>query len=320
MLTIIGALFPVFGLIAMGFCLGRTRVLGAQTEHQLTRFVATVTLPVLTFHTIAGMDPADLAAPVMASVVVGSSWLLYAVYFTLERLAGREPAQANIVALGGCYGNSAFVGLPICLALFGQGALAPSALVMALNTAFVFGGAIFMQVFFSSAYTAGAGIRAAVRQIGTNPLVLGALAGVAVSVLRLRLPQPLDSLMTTLGGATPGCALIAIGLFVARPLERGVGAPVVRASVAKLLVLPAITLALIVILPPLPPVWSAVALVMASVPTASSTFIIASTAGVRSAQLAATLVTTATVAAVVTIPFVIFAVNRASAIAMPFKD
>lgn len=251
MLTILGALFPVFGLIALGFALARFHVLNEEVERQLTRFVGQITLPVLTFHTIAVMNPADLAAPVMVAVVVGASYILYAAHFVLERALGRDSAVANIVAIAGSYGNSAFVGLPICLALFGRGTLGPSALVMALNSSLVFGGGLFLQVLFSRGqHTAGEGLRAVARQIGTNPLVVGALAGVAVSVSGLRLPGPLDTLMTTLGGATAGCALIAIGLFIARPTERADHAPVTRALIAKLLLLPLVTAGLLLVLPP----------------------------------------------------------------------
>lgn len=306
MLSILGSLFPVFGLIVLGFALGRMHVFDETLERSLTRFVSMLTLPVLTFHTIAVMEPADMMAPIMVAVVVGASWLVYAMHFLVECALRQGPLRANVTALGGAYGNSAFVGLPLCLALFGPDALAPSALVMALNTAFVFGLGIFVQAFVSqTSGTVRDGLRSTGRRLATNPLVVGAALGVLASLSGLPMPPPVDRLMVTLGGATAGCALIAIGLFVSRPLSREVGPGVIRAAVAKLMLLPLTTLGLIMILPPMPPVWQATALIMAMVPTATSTFFVPSQSDRDAGKIAATLITATAIGALVTIPALI---------------
>ena len=61
--TIFGALMPVFGLILIGYICGRYDILGDRAFEVLNRFVIAITLPVLTFRSIAHMDPRNLAVP-----------------------------------------------------------------------------------------------------------------------------------------------------------------------------------------------------------------------------------------------------------------
>lgn len=321
MTAILAALFPVFGLIALGFALGRWRVLGDAAGDHLGRFVAQVTLPVLTFQSIAGMRPEELAQPVMALVVVGGAWATYGLHFAIERWRGESAPEANAIALGAAYGNSGFVGLPVCLALLGHEALGPAAFVMALNTACVFTLGLLMRVFTAPGrHNAGGGLRAALAPLALNPLVLACLLGMAAALVRLTLPGPVAVLLSSIAAATAPCALVAIGMFVAGPLGAsplgGFAAGLARGLLGKLVVSPLLTLALIVLLPPLPPAWAATALIMAAVPAASSVYIIAAQAGERARHFGAAIVVWSTVLAAFSLPLVLAALSAAGHIAI----
>lgn len=302
--TVFAALFPVFALIALGYACGRRQWLGEGGDRILNDFVATIALPALTFHVLAGMDPGDLAEPSIFVAVVGSSWLLFGLSFLTERVRGLDRARANIAALGAAYGNSAFIGLPICLALWGPASLGPSAVVMALNTAFIFGGGALTTALASAEENrTGRPIAAAVRLVATNPLILAALAGVLVALAGISLPPPVDALLRMISAATAPCALIAIGLFIARPLPPtgGTGATW-RSVAAKLLALPLITAALLWLLPPLPPVWRDTVLVMSAMPCGASCFVLARGGGEDTLRLAARLIVLSTIGASISLP------------------
>jgi predicted permease len=309
--TIFSALFPVFALIGLGYVCGRRRWLGEEGDCVLTAFVAMIALPVLTFHVIATMNPADLFEPVMFTVVVGASYLVFALHFLLERLRGLDPVRANLAALGAAYGNSAFVGLPICLALFGPASLGPSAVVMALNTLFVFGGGAFASA-LAAARTGTAPISpsSTARLIFLNPLILGAAGGAVMALSGGVLPGPLDGLLRLLGGATAPCALVAIGMFVARPVPASGGTGATWRSLAgKLVLMPVVTAGLLALLPPLPKVWHDTALVMAAVPCASSLFVLARDGGEGALRLASRLIIFSMAAAAVTLPLLLVALQ-----------
>ncbi len=309
--AILGALFPVFALIGLGYVCGRQRWLGEEGDRALNAFVALIALPVLTFHVIATMNPADLFEPVMFTVVVGASYLVFAIHLLVERLRGLDPMRANLAALGAAYGNSAFVGLPICLALFGSASLAPSAVVMALNTVFVFGGGAFASAFAAArSGTGSVSLASTARLVLLNPLILGATGGAVMALSGAVLPGALDGLLRLLGGATAPCALVAIGMFVARPVPASGGTGATWRSLAgKLVLLPAVTAGLLALLPPLPNVWHDTALVMAGVPCASSLFVLARGGGEDALRLASRLIIVSMAAAALTLPLLLVALR-----------
>lgn len=306
-ITTLGALFPIFALIWLGWLCGRRGWLGENGDDVLNAFVGKIALPVLTFQVLATMKAGDLAEPVMFTAVVGASWLLFLAHFLFEKMRGLDSARANIAALGASYGNSAFVGLPICLALLGPASLAPSAVVMALNTTFIFGGGA-----VTSALASGAGgavrerLTGALWLVAGNPLVIGAVAGVGIAISGYTLPAPVDVLLRSLGSVTAPCALVAVGMFIARPVPAAAGTGATWRGIAgKLVLLPVITAAILWSLPPVPPVWRDTALIMAGAPVASSCFILASGGGEATLRLASRLIVLSTLGAAITLPLLL---------------
>ncbi|MFY7837174.1 MAG: AEC family transporter [Novosphingobium sp.] len=319
MSAILGALFPVFGLIALGIWLGRSQVLGKDANEVLGRFVAVVTLPVLTFLAISGLNPGQLAQPVMGVVVIGGAWATYALHLVIERLCGERGPEGNIIALGAAYGNSGFVGLPICLALLGQDALGPAAVIMALNTAFVFAPGLLVQTLSApDRHDTGDSLRAVCASLAKTPLMVACLAGIAAALVRISLPDPARVLLASIASATAPCALVAIGMFVAKPVERSVGAGMWRGVIGKLAISPLIAAGLLAILPPLDPIWTATALIMAAVPAASTVFIVAAPAGERARRFGGALIVWTTALSAFTIPLVLAALAVAGlAVGLP---
>lgn len=294
-LTIMGALAPVFGLILLGMFLGRIDVLGDRAFQVLNSFVIAVTLPVLTFRTLAKTDANDLMMPVMTAVVVGGALAVYGLGYAIERLYGRSTAEANVAGLAASYSNAGFVGLPIALLAFGPASLAPVAVTMALYSAIVFSIGVLLSEL--SAHGDGgltAGLRRAARAVTRSPLIVLSVMGMGWSLIGLPLSGPLDTFLSTLAGATAPCALVAIGLFMALPRRGAAPALVIRVVLLKLVAHPLATAMLLLILPPVSPLWGATAVLMAAMPSGASTFVLAGRAGAAAMELSAWAITLST--------------------------
>ncbi len=305
---ILGALAPVFGLILLGYFCGRYNVLGDRAFEVLNRFVIAITLPVLTFRSIATMDLSDPAVPVMLVAVIGGALATYAIGFAIERWLGRSGGEANIAALCACYSNTGFVGLPIALLAFGQGVIAPVAVAMLTYAAVVFTVGLIVSEFSANH---GQGTIASLRQVGRSilrsPLIVLSVLGVAWSLLGLPLTGPTDVLLSTLAQATAPCALTAIGIFIALPRRDAEAGPIGRVMLLKLAVHPLLTALLLLALPPLPPLWASTAVLMAAMPCGASSFVLAGKAGRWSMELSAWGVTlTTTFAALSLLPVLMF--------------
>ncbi|MCB2066021.1 MAG: AEC family transporter [Erythrobacter sp.] len=315
--AILTALFPVFALVVLGFACEKRGWLGQGAEPALTRFVAQLSLPVLTFVTLATIDPHGLEAPALIGVALGSSFAVYALVFVVERLLRSDASSANVTALSGSYSNSAFVGLPVCLVVLGPESLGPAAVVIALNAAFVFGWAVLAGELVQHRHGGlAAGSRAALRQVGTNPLIIGAVAGVLFALLGVQMPAALLSTLQTLGSATAACALVAIGMFMARPVERVRNQLAARGLLAKLVLHPLMAFAMLGLVPDMPAVWQATLVLMAAMPTAASAYVVGVQAGERGSRIAATLIVFSTLGAMVTLPVVLAVLGQSGLVAL----
>jgi len=299
--SIFGALFPVFGLILLGVVLGRIDLLGARAFEVLNRFVIAVTLPVLTFRVLAKTSPADLAAPTMIVAVLGGAFVIYAAGFVIERLAGRTRVEANIAGLSSCYSNTGFVGLPIALLAFGPASFGPVAVTMALYAAVVFTVALVLSEVVGGGAGPGAALARAGRAMVRSPLIVLSVLGVAWAFAGLPLGGAFDTLLATIAGATAPCALVAIGLFIALPREEAAVAPIARIVALKLIAHPLVTFGLLQLLPPLPPLWSATAILMAAMPAGASSFVLAGRAGRWAMELSAWSITLTTAFAAISL-------------------
>lgn len=316
MAAIFGALFPIFALIALGFGCGKINWFGKDADHVLNAFVAKIALPVLTLHVLASMNGPDLMEPVMFVVVVGASYLMLAGHYALERWHGLPKAEANAAAFGAAYGNNAFIGLPVCLAILGPSSLAPSAVVMALNSAFVFGAGTLTSILTAPQGSASpqGRVRSLLYALGMvirNPLVIASIIGVTLAFGGWALPQPVDQFFSMISATTAPCALIAVGLFMARPVpEAGGTGATVRSLIGKLLILPALTAIMLWALPPLPPVWRNTALIMAAVPAGSGCFALARYGGDGALRMAARIIALSTLCAGITLPLLLMLIGK----------
>jgi malonate transporter and related proteins len=287
-MTIFGALMPVFGLILIGYVCGRYDILGDRAFEVLNRFVIAITLPILTFRSIAHMDPANLAVPGMFAAVTLGALLTYGIAFAIERHFGRHGSETNIAALCACFSNTGFIGLPIALLAWGPEAAAPVSVAMLIYSSIVFTiGLVMSEVTASEGHGPAAGLKLAARSIVRNPLILLAVAGCLWSIFRLPLTGPADILLATLAQATAPCALTAIGIFIALPRRSATPGPIGRVVALKLIGQPMITAAILWMLPPIPPLWAKVAILMAAMPSGASSFVLAGKAGRWAMELSA---------------------------------
>jgi predicted permease len=172
-------------------------------------------------------------------------WLLFAAGFFLFRFVGmrRGWSRDRIAALTlvGGLGNTAFVGLPLLEAFRGKEALAYGAVADQLGCfiALAIGGALTIAIYTG---TPAHPLRVA-RQTLRFPPFLALLAGLIVGQLG-GWPEPVDTFLQRIGATLTPIALFAIGLRLEPRLHAGQIAPASLALGWKLLAMPALTLAL----------------------------------------------------------------------------
>ena len=275
--AVLNAAVPIFALIFTGYICGRWGVLSPSATDSLNRFAIYLALPALMFLAMSRITPSQAAQLGFVLAFAGGIAITFALGFALSRSRGRRVATASIEALDASYSNVGFMGIPLCLLVFGADSL-PAAVISTLLTACVlFLGAI---TIIEIDLHRGANSWLAARKVGMalirNPLLLAPLAGLAVGLSGRGLLDPVERFVSLLGGAASPCALVCIGLFLAHERASTSDARSIGVLVGlKLVVQPAITALLVFYVFHVPPAWSRPAILLSALPIGSGPFMIA---------------------------------------------
>src|SRR4051812_18090975 len=117
----------MLGFTALGLILRRTRGLGAEHARRLNALALNVTLPagvLVTLHDFT-IDRAALAGPAIVFVL---TLVLWAVAELAARALGLGRGSREVFVLAVVFGNTAFLGFPLCAAVWGNAGLAQAVL------------------------------------------------------------------------------------------------------------------------------------------------------------------------------------------------
>ncbi len=282
MQAILNVALPIFGIILAGYLAGRWRILGGEATGALNAFVSYFALPVLFFGTLARtpvqavLDPGltlGFGIAVVATFVVG---MLSTRLVALSAGRGGGLAAMSLQGIAASWGNVGYMGVPLCLAAFGDPGL-PPAMLTVIVTAVV--SIVFGVMLIELDVAAGHGplrtfLRAAFN-VARNPLPVSIGLGLLVSAVGLPIPTPAEKWLDLLGAAAAPCALFAIGLFLSDRSIRSGLAEAGLATLIKLLLQPLLAALVLPWFVDVASVPGQVALLMAALPTAANAFVLA---------------------------------------------
>ena len=277
-LDVLSRVWPFFLLVGAGIALARLRLLDGAMTRGLSAYVYWIGFPALLVHSLSrlGRPGPELMLGLLAYACAGL--LLMAGTVAAGRLLGWSRPERGAAGMAAGVGNSAFLALPVTATVLGAEAARLVAGVVAVD--------------FAVLATAGVGLlgwaagRSAWRstvQAFRNPVVAAALGGVALALLDVALPEPLERAVGMAAASGSPVGLVALGAALGLREPDGeaapAGPPVVLAAVVKLAAFPLLTW-LAVGLTPAPPLFRAGATLLAAAPTAVNVFIQTRTYGV----------------------------------------
>ena len=229
-------------VIATGYGVGRSGLLGPQAQSVLSRLAFFVLMPCLLFHTIATADVRTLFSPMLA-VSALTALTVAAVTALLFALVLRRPVTTTTVgALAASYSNANNIGLPVAVYVLGQA----TAVVPVIMLQLVVMAPIALTV-LDAATASGGGWRRRVLGPLSNPLIIASLLGLVCSVAGVTLPAPVLAPFTLVGAAAVPVVLLGFGMSLhgAAPLrDPAIRADVVLASAMKLVAMPVVAFVL----------------------------------------------------------------------------
>ncbi|QGZ65163.1 AEC family transporter [Paraburkholderia acidisoli] len=282
MLSTFSILLPIFGLILAGFVCAKRGVLGPTAASELNKFVVWLGLPALLFNIMAHSTWQQLDQPGFIAVFSIASAVPFLVTLAGRLIARRRLADASIDAIAASYPNTGYIGFPLCLLLFGQSSLTPTTIATILVACVLFAVAIVLIEVGLQVERAPHKLAAKVLMaLARNPLIVSPIVGALASAGHVTVPESVETFLKLLGGAASPCALVSLGLFLAKKKPEGeqVGGAVVRDAVVltliKLIAQPLIAWWLATRVFALPTALVNVTILLAALPTGTGPFMLA---------------------------------------------
>lgn len=230
-------------IITLGFVLAQLKILDTSGQRVLTQVAFYVASPALMVTVLGSTDVSRVfSANLIASI--GSVVVAATLYILAARLIWKRNASDTVIGtFCAAYVNAGNLGLPIAAYVLGDASLiAPMLLTQLILLQPL--GLVVLDVTAAAGHPEESARSRLVRRLTQplrNPLTIGSLSGLLLSILHVQLPSAiLDPLGLVAGMAVPGM-LIAYGISLRLGPRPGAGEPVVQIGyivALKLLVQP----------------------------------------------------------------------------------
>lgn len=304
-MSLIGnALFPVLAMILCGFLLRRIDFLPASFWPGAEKLTYFLLMPAMLISSLANKKMGELPW-VQLMLTVEVTVLASALLVTLWWFANRRMDGATFTSLfqGGVRFNT-FVALALAEGLFGREGL----LVAALGAGFMI---LLINVLCVAAFSMANGreglkVRKMMADLVKNPLIIGCVVGVGLNAAGMKLPMAVDSVLTLAGKAAFPLGLMAVGAAFRATHVGACWHPLLVSAVVQLGLKPVLAWNLAQYFG-LTGVALCVAVLMFSVPTAPSAYILSRQMGGNHDAMAS-IITVQTCLSFLTLPVTIWLV------------
>lgn len=289
-------LFPDFSLILCGYLVCRHTALNRTVWEQVESLVYFFLFPVLLFHSIVRI-PLDLdatfnliAAGLLLSILgVGLAYALALV----PALHAHVQAGLHAAAAQTSFRFNSFVGLALAERLAGAPGLMMMAVLIGSCVPLVNVGAVWPMARHARLNL--------LRELARNPLIVATFCGLAANLLGFKMPSWLEPTVSRIGAASVALGLMAAGAglrfrMLVHALPLSIGLLTIRHALMPIL---AATLALLF---GLSRDQFTIFLCFAALPTASSSYVLATRMGYNGGYVAG-LVTLSTLLGTLSLPF-----------------
>ncbi|WP_102108888.1 AEC family transporter [Oceaniglobus roseus] len=279
-------ILPVFALLALGFALGRAGTMARAEAVALNRFAFLVLQPPLLFLLMTGLDLPSFDVPALGLYVACQVSAFLLALAAARLVFRRDPVESFLLAMAVIFVNTLLYIWPIAVLIYGEARALPVTAIVAWDSAVSFPFFIVAAEILTGKGTA----RATLKRIARNPVILSILAGLALNLSGLPVPEPVITAARFAGAAAAPVTLFALGVILSghalapSPTVAGIAA-------MKLLLFPALVFAALTLVLPGSP-WRPVLTLGAAGPSGAMAFSLALLYGVRTDAIAPVIIWT----------------------------
>ena len=296
--TVLTAIWPVFGLLVTGYLLKRINFPDAIFWPLAEKMTYYVLFPALLVNRLSqaqleGQQSLKIVMLVLLLLLLGS----FCVFIAKRFVAVSAPAFTSLYQ-GGMRFNT-FIALSVSALLLPEsgvvlGAVITAVMIPTLNL---------LCILVFAVYGEGkASLIGVIKALCKNPLILACVLGIFLNLSGIGAPGPITPILGLLGQMALPMGLLAVGAALEIRALGNAGAALYSSMLVKLVLFPLIAWGLALMMG-LSETARQACIIFASVPTATSAYILARQLG-GDAQLMASIITVQTLVAMLTMPLV----------------
>lgn len=207
----LNATVPVFFVIFAGWLLKKIGILKESFQEANNALVFRVLLPILLFRDISQTDIAETFTPKFFFFCLFATLIcMFAVWGAALLLLKDKSAVGSFVQ-GSIRGSAGVLGVAFAVNIYGNSGMVPLMMV-AIVPVYNIGAVILLSIY--SKERCGdkcTQIRQVVKEVLTNPLLIGVFAGVPFALLHVDFPEMFDKCVNNLATVTTPLALLLVG-------------------------------------------------------------------------------------------------------------
>lgn len=233
----LNATVPVFLTMVLGFVLHKWRIIDDSFAAKLNQFVFQIALPVLLFDQLATTDFVSVWDTKFVLFCFAVTLLSIGLAFLLSLLIKNKPARGEFVQAA-YRSSAAILGIAYTQNIYGDAGMTP--LMIIASVPLYNAMAVVVLALTAPVETGtvredkGVLARRTIKGIVTNPILLGIVAGLTWSLLRLPAPAILAKTVDNVGSLATPLGLIAMGASIDPKKVSGKLRPSVCAAIVKL--------------------------------------------------------------------------------------
>lgn len=296
---VVNQLLVMVLIIGTGYGARKIGILDEHADRYLSKLVVNITLPALIIFGMTSKTEADMTKNLPIIILIASVAIISAYFVSriLIRAKNNNNEELSIYRFCSVFGNTGFLGFPLCYGLFGSTGLLYAAIYSSTQDLFFWS----LGVKIISKESKALNFKKFI-----NPCIVAAVFGIVMLFFKLKLPDFLNDTVSAIGNVTVPASLMVVGSgFCNVSISFKKIKKLLAISSIKLLLIPAAALIILSFLP-LDNILKTVVLIEVAMPCSASAVTVAKNYE-RDYIKASEIVMTMTLFSLITIPLILLA-------------
>jgi malate permease and related proteins len=240
MLHVAHTIAPIFLVILLGWFLNWRQFIPSNLIAPLNRLVYYLAIPAMIFREVARSSFAIYFDPLLLAATLLPLLIIFGIAWAGGAARSLSPDESGTFIQCSLHGNLGYIGLAVCYYLLGEKGFTSASILAGFLMLFQNLLSVIGYQVASTGTSNGRRVWFFIKKIVGNPVIGSALAGMAFSLLEIRIPEIIDRCLTIISGMALPSALLVIGASLSFGLMRSRIRLFLTAGLLKLLVLPAL--------------------------------------------------------------------------------